>query len=300
MGTKRRIGFIGVGKMGNPMARNLLKNGHSLRVYDMVPQARAALCRHGAEEAGSAMEAAKDAEVVISSIPDSPALEDVALGAQGVLKGAAEGTVYMDMSTVSPTLSDRVGAEAQAKGIAYLRAPVSGSVEAAEAGILTILCSGPIDAYHKCKDILDILGQKVFHVGEGSEALYLKLLINMMVGVTSAVTAEALAFGKKGGLDWETMIDMINSSVIASPLIGFKAQMMKDREFSAAFSVWQMSKDFDIALNAGRSMDMPMPLTSMVQQLYGAMKATGRAERDYFGLIELMEEMAGLKQATPK
>ena len=295
MGTKEKIGFIGVGKMGSPMARNLIKKGYSLRVYDILPEARAVFGELGAEVADSAMDAAKEAEVVISSIPDSPALEDVALGEQGVLAGAGEGTVYIDMSTVSPTLSDRVGEEAQKKGIAFLRAPVSGSVESATAGILTILCSGPEKAYEKCKDILDVLGQKVFHVGEGSEALYLKLLINMMVGVTSAITAEALTFGKKGGLDWEKMVDMINSSVIASPLIGFKAPMMKKRDFSAAFSVWQMSKDFNIALNEGRAMDMPMPLTSMVQQLFGAMKATGRGERDYFGLIELLEEMAGVK-----
>ena len=295
MGTKEKIGFIGVGKMGSPMARNLIKKGYSLRVYDIVPEARAVFGELGAEVADSAMAAAKEAEVVISSIPDTPALEDVALGEQGVLAGAGEGTVYIDMSTVSPTLFDRVSEEAQKKGIAFLRAPVSGSVESATAGILTILCSGPEKAYEKCKDILDVLGQKVFYVGEGSEALYLKLLINMMVGVTSAITAEALTFGKKGGLDWEKMVDMINSSVIASPLIGFKAPMMKKRDFSAAFSVWQMSKDFNIALNEGRAMDMPMPLTSMVQQLFGAMKATGRGERDYFGLIELLEEMAGVK-----
>ncbi len=295
MGAKKKIGFIGVGKMGNPMARNLIKNGYELKVYDVVPEARQVFADHGAEVVDSAMEASAGVALVISSIPDNPALEDVALGEKGVLAGAGEGTTYMDMSTVSPTLSDRVDEAARSKGVAYLRAPVSGSVEAAEAGILTILCSGPREAYDQCKDILDIMGAKVFHVGERSEALYMKLLINMMVGVTSAVTAEALAFGKKGGLDWDQMIDMIHSSVIGSPLIGFKAPMMKARDFTAAFSVWQMSKDFNIALNAGRDMDMPMPLTSLVQQLYGAMKATGRGQRDYFGLIELMEEMGGLK-----
>jgi 3-hydroxyisobutyrate dehydrogenase-like beta-hydroxyacid dehydrogenase len=295
MAEKKKIGFIGVGKMGNPMARNLIKNGYALKVFDVVPEARQVFADHGAEVVDSATEAATNVDLVISSIPDNPALEDVALGEKGVLAGAGKGTTYMDMSTVSPTLSDKVDEVAKSKGVSYLRAPVSGSVEAAEAGILAILCSGPRKAYEGCKDILDIMGAKVFHVGEKSEALYMKLLINMMVGVTSAVTAEALAFGKKGGLDWDQMIDMIHSSVIGSPLIGFKAPMMKSRDFTAAFSVWQMSKDFNIALNAGREMDMPMPLTSYVQQLYGAMKATGRAERDYFGLIELMEEMGGLK-----
>ena len=295
MNDKKKIGFIGVGKMGNPMARNLIDNGYALKVFDVVPEARQVFAEHGAEVVDSAMEAAIDVDLVISSIPDNPALEDVALGEKGVFAGAGKGITYMDMSTVSPTLSDKVDEVAKSKDVSYLRAPVSGSVESAEAGILTILCSGPREAYESCKDILDIMGAKVFHLGEKSEALYMKLLINMMVGVTSAVTAEALAFGKKGGLDWDQMIDMIHSSVIGSPLIGFKVPMMKTRDFTAAFSVWQMSKDFNIALNTGRDMDMPMPLTSYVQQLYGAMKATGRAERDYFGLIELMEEMGGLK-----
>jgi 3-hydroxyisobutyrate dehydrogenase-like beta-hydroxyacid dehydrogenase len=132
-----------------------------------------------------------------------------------------------------------------------------------------------------------LLGQKVFHVGEGDEARYMKLLVNMMVGITSAMTAEALVFGEKGGLDWSQMIDTINNSVIASPLIGFKVQLLKDRDYKPMFTATQMAKDFDLALDTG--------ITALARQLYGSMKATDKGGFDYFGIVALFEEMAGLK-----
>jgi 3-hydroxyisobutyrate dehydrogenase-like beta-hydroxyacid dehydrogenase len=228
-------------------------------------------------------------------IPDDPALEAVAAGPQGIFRSARQDMIYIDMSTVSPAASARIANIAEEKGVRYLRAPVSGSTESAVSAALTILVSGPEDAFVQCRPIFDILGQKVFHVGPDDQARYLKLLVNMMVGVTSAMTAEALIFGKRGGLNWHQMIDIINNSVIASPLIGFKAQLLKERNFSPAFTAAQMAKDFDIALDTGRKMDIPLPLTALVRQLYGAMKATGKAELDYFGLLAQMEEMAGIK-----
>ena len=294
MVKKEKIGWIGLGKMGNPMARNLIKAGYGLTVYDIVPHAGEALAEHGATVVGSAVEVASAGDVVVSIIPDDHALKEVALGPTGVFKGAKTGTTYIDMSTTSPEASHRVAKEAEGKGITYLRAPVSGSTEFAESGSLTILCSGPKAGYEQCQDIFDVLGQKHFHVGEGEEARYLKLLINMMVGITSAMTAEALVFGKKGGLGWDQMVDMINSSVVGSPLIGFKTQLLKERKFPPAFTTIQMAKDFDLALDTGKALDIPMPLTALTRQLYGAMKATGKGELDYFGLASLMEEMAGI------
>jgi len=295
METKLKIGFIGLGKMGNPMSKNLLKAGYPLTVYDCDHSATEKLGQEGATIACSAHSLAEEVDVIISSIPDDNAMEDVAFGRRGIFHGAKAGTIYIDMSTISPKLSARVGETAQSKNVLYLRAPVSGSTESAEAGILTIMVSGPQEAYDRCKVIFDILGQKVFHVGSGDEARYLKLLVNIMVGVTSAVTAEALIFGQRGGLDWNQMIDIINNSVVASPLIGFKTEMLKKRKFPAAFSVAQMSKDFDLTLEAGQALDIPLPLTSLTRQLYGMLKATARGEFDYFGLVTLMEEMAGAK-----
>jgi 3-hydroxyisobutyrate dehydrogenase-like beta-hydroxyacid dehydrogenase len=295
MGAKQKIGWIGVGKMGNPMSKNLMKEGYSVAVFDIVPEAMDALAEKGAKVAGSAAEVAAEVDLVISMIPDDRALEDVSMGPKGVFKGIGTGATYIDMSTVSPIISARVSEGAEDKGIKYLRAPVSGSTEAAEKASLTIMASGPQDAYDQCEDIFKLLGQKVFHVGDGDEARYMKLLVNMMVGITSAMTAEALTFGEKGGLDWSQMIDTINNSVIASPLIGFKVQLLKDRDYSPMFTATQMAKDFDLALDTGKAMDIPMPITALTRQLYGSMKATEKGEFDYFGIVALFEEMAGLK-----
>jgi len=295
MGIKEKIGWIGLGKMGNPMSKNLLKAGYPLTVFDIVPATTEELAESGAKVADSSKGVAAEADVIISMIPDDVALEDVSIGPKGAFQGAKTGAVYIDMSTVSPGMSARVAEAAEKKGIKYLRAPVSGSTQFAESAALTVLASGPKEAYDQCKDIFHVLGQKCFHVGKGDEARYLKLLVNMMVGITSAMTAEALTFGKRGGLDWTQMIDIINNSVVASPLIGFKIQLLKDRDFSPAFTTAQMAKDFDLALDAGRAMNSPMPITALTRQLYGTMKATGKGEFDYFGLIALMEEMAGIK-----
>jgi len=295
MNTKPNLGWIGLGKMGNPMSTQLLKAGYKLTVYDVAPSAMRPLTEKGATSANSAAEVAERADTVISMIPDDAALEAVAAGPQGILESAGPDLIYIDMSTVSPAASARVGKIAAGKNIQYLRAPVSGSTESAVGATLTIMVSGPEDAFARCRPIFEKLGQKVFHVGPDEQARYLKLLVNMMVGITSAMTAEALVFGQRGGLDRHQMIDIINNSVIASPLIGFKAQLLKERDYSPAFTAAQMAKDFDLALDTGRTMDIPLPLTALVRQLYGAMKATGKAELDYFGLLAQIEEMAGVK-----
>lgn len=295
MSPKDKIGWIGLGKMGNPMSRNLLKAGYPLTVYDIVNESSMKLAELGANVAGSPMELATEVDVIISMIPDDAALQEVFMGQNGIFQGVTGDVLYIDMSTVSPIISSHVGELAKEKGIKYLRAPVSGSTESAETATLTILVSGDKETHELCKGIFDALGQKCFHVGEGDEARYLKLLLNMMVGITSAMTAEALTFGKRGGLDWNQMVEVINNSVVASPLIGFKVQLLKDRSFSPAFTASQMAKDFDLALDTGRSMDIPMPITALTRQLYGAMKAMGKGGLDYFGLVALMEEIAGIK-----
>jgi 3-hydroxyisobutyrate dehydrogenase-like beta-hydroxyacid dehydrogenase len=295
MNTKQNLGWIGVGKMGAPMATHLLKAGYKLTVFDIVPAAMKALVDQGANPAESPLEVAEQADIIISMIPDDAALEEISTGSQGIFQGSTQGIIYIDMSTVSPAVSARIGEIAEKKGIQYLRAPVSGSTESAVNASLTILASGPKDTFDQCRDILEKLGQKVFYVGPGDQGRYLKLLVNMMVGITSAMTAEALVFGKRGGIEWDQMIDIINNSVVASPLIGFKVQLLKERGFAPMFTAAQMAKDFDLALDTGRKTDTPMPLTALTRQLYGAMKATGKGELDYFGMVALMEEMAGIK-----
>jgi len=296
MADKQKIGWIGLGKMGIPMSQNLLKAGYPLTVYNRTKEKTKELAGAGAKVADSIKTLAAGVDVVISMISDDPVLEAVSKGEGGAFEGAKSGNIFIDMSTVSPAASARVAAVADKKGIKYLRAPVSGSTALAQAATLTIFASGPKDAYEKCVDIFGSMGQKSFHVGNGEEARYLKLVLNMMVGLTSAMTAEALTFGERGGMDWKTMIEIVNNSVVASPLVGYKAQMLKDRNFAPAFTAAQMAKDFDLALETGRANNVPMPLTSMTRQFLGTMKATGKGELDFFGYVTLLEEMAGLKK----
>jgi 3-hydroxyisobutyrate dehydrogenase-like beta-hydroxyacid dehydrogenase len=295
MSDKKRIGWIGLGKMGVPMSKNLVKKGYSVTVYNRTKEKTKELVAEGAKVADSPKALAADSDVIISMISDDPALEEVSIGKNGAFEGAKSGAIYIDMSTVSPVSSTKVAEAAAKKGIKYLRAPVSGSTVLATSGSLTIFASGPKDAYDQCTEIFGAMGQKVFHVGNGDEARYLKLLLNMMVGITSAMAGEALIFGEKGGMDWNQMIDIIGASVVASPLIGYKAQMLKSRNFAPAFTIDQIAKDFDIALETGKAANVPMPITALARQFFGALKAKGKGNLDFFGLVTLLEEFAGIK-----
>ena len=296
MADKQKIGWIGLGKMGVPMSQNLIKKGYTLTVYNRTKDKTKALADAGAKVVDSPKAAASGADVIISMISDDPALEAISYGPNGAFEGAKSGAIFIDMSTVSPVASAKVADAAKAKGIKYLRAPVSGSTVLATAGTLTVFASGPKDAYDKCVDILSSMGGKVFHVGTGEEARFLKLVMNMMVGLTSAMAAEALTFGEAGGMNWEQMIDIVNASVAASPLFGYKAAMLKSRNFGPAFTVGQMAKDFDIMLDTGRSKNVPMPITSLVRQFWGAMIAKGSGGQDFFSLVTLLEDLAGMKK----
>jgi 3-hydroxyisobutyrate dehydrogenase-like beta-hydroxyacid dehydrogenase len=295
MREKPKIGWIGLGKMGNPMCKNLIKAGYPMTVCDTAPGKTAELARYGAEVSDSAKTLAAGVDVIISMIPDDPALEDVCIGPNGAFHGVREGAIYIDMSTVSPIASSRIGQVAQKKRIDYLRAPVSGSTEFAAAGTLTILASGPWNAYDTCHPILSVLGKKLLYVGTEEESRYLKVLVTMMVSTTAAITAEALVLGERGGVDWKQMIDAINDSVVGSPLIGFKSPVLKDRDFAPAFTVVQMIKDLKIIMDTGNSLGVSIPITALVRQLYEAMNATGKGDLDYFGLVTLMEDLAGIR-----
>jgi 3-hydroxyisobutyrate dehydrogenase-like beta-hydroxyacid dehydrogenase len=295
MSEKQKIGWIGLGKMGIPMSKNLVKKGYSVTVYNRTKEKTKELAAEGAKVADSPKSLAANVDVIISMISDDAVLEAVSIGKDGAFEGAKSGAIYIDMSTVSPVSSAKVAEVATKKGIKYLRAPVSGSTVLASAGTLTIFASGPKDAYDQCADIFGSMGQKVFHVGNGDEARYLKLLLNMMVGITSLMAGEALTFGEKGGMDWSQMIDIIAASVVASPLIGYKAQLLKSRNYAPAFTIEQMAKDFDIALETGKSTNVPMPVTALARQFFGAMKAKGKGGLDFFGLVTLLEDLAGIK-----
>jgi 3-hydroxyisobutyrate dehydrogenase-like beta-hydroxyacid dehydrogenase len=295
MSGKETVGFIGLGRMGNPMSRNLLRAGCRLRVYDIAEPRVAALVQAGAEAAHSCLDAACGADVVISMILDDAALEAVALGPEGVLQGARAGTVHVDMSTVSPMASARVARAAEANGIQYLRAKVSGSIKPATEGTLTIFASGPRDAYDRCLDIFGAMGKLVYYVGAGEEAIYLKLVHSIMVGITAAMVGEAFTFGERGGTDWQQMIEVINHSALRSVLFDYKAPLLQDREYSNPQSTVDVAaKDIDLALATAKEMDIPLPITALVREFLRSMQARGQGNLDFIGIVTLFETMAGL------
>jgi len=293
MGEK--VGFIGLGTMGQPMAGRILGGGFPLTVWNRTAAKTADLVKKGAKAANSPKEVAAQSDIFVSMIADGPALEAITFGESGVEAGVKSGSVFIDMSTVDPEASKRVAKAVELKEAKMLRAPVSGSTVLAGQGTLTILASGDKAAFDRCQPVFALMGQKIFHVGTGDEARYLKLVLNMMVGTTTQMLAEAVTFGKKAGLEWKQMLDIISASVVGSPLVNYKAGPIKDRIFKPAFTASLMAKDFDLALKAGSEMGVAMPTIGLVRQFYGMMKATGRGELDFSALILLMEELAGIK-----
>jgi 3-hydroxyisobutyrate dehydrogenase-like beta-hydroxyacid dehydrogenase len=298
MTRKVRVGFIGLGKMGSLMSKRLLDAGYQMIVYDVFIEKARELGVLGAQVADSAKAVAREADVTLLSIPGDPELIEVCLGAKGVLEGAKPDTTLVDLSTVTPVASAQVARVAEQKGVKYLRAPVSGSTTLAAKGQISIFVSGDKAAYQACEAIFNELAKSVTYVGPKEEAKYLKLLINMMIATSAQMMAEALTFGERANIDWKTMLDVISQSAVASPLIGYKIKPLLERDFTPAFTVKQMEKDVDYALETGRQMGVAMPLTSLVRQFLAAAEATGKGNMDFFSLLLLMEEMAGInKQA---
>jgi 3-hydroxyisobutyrate dehydrogenase-like beta-hydroxyacid dehydrogenase len=289
-----RIGWIGAGKMGGPMSRRLVAAGAALKVYDPVAANVAAVVDAGGAAGSSNRDVAEGADIVVSMIPNDAVLRDVTLGGEGIFSVMAESSVFIDMSTVSPETSRDVAAAAESAGIAYLRAPVSGSTALAEAGTLTIMVSGPEATAMRCAPLFSEMGAKHFYLGDSEQARYLKLVINLLVGTTGAVLAEALTLGRKGGLDWAQMLDVIGASAIASPYIQYNVEPLKARDFSPLFSASQMVKDSRLICEAGAAAGVPMAIGEAMLQIFKDTVDAGHAEDNMTAAVRVIEERAGL------
>jgi 3-hydroxyisobutyrate dehydrogenase-like beta-hydroxyacid dehydrogenase len=296
MSTLPVLGFIGIGRMGLPMTANLLRAGFTVHAYDILPERVDLVSALGAIPAPSVAAVAVEADIILSMIMDDTVLEAVALGEKGVLSAAKSGAIFADMSTVSPVASQKVATAAAACGVHYLRAKVSGSVKPAEEGALTIFASGPRQAFDACAEVFQALGTHQYYVGEDEEAIYLKLVHSIMVGITAAMIGEAFAFGERGGTDWVQMIDVINNSALNSVLFDYKAPLLRARAYEGQqSSVDIAAKDIDLALKAANQLRIPMPLTSLVREFMRSMQARDRGDMDFIGIVTLFEEMAGLQ-----
>lgn len=291
-----RIGWIGLGKMGEPMALNLVRAGRDLTVWNRSAGRCEPLCAAGARVAVDIPALAECVDILFVSVADDTALRQVALGDGGALAHMAPASLLIETSTVSVALSAEIAAAAEARGIRYLRAPVSGSVLLANAGTLGMLVSGPREAFEAVLPVLGLITGRQLYAGDGEQARVLKLSVNMMVGLIAAMTGEAMAFCLKNGVDRATTVDGIAASVAASPLFGYKADALKARDFTAKFSVEQIAKDFDLALSAGRAEDVPMPLTALVRQGWASLVATGQGGEDFFICTETAIRAAGVDE----
>jgi len=288
------IGFVGIGRMGSPMARFMLQAGLKLTVCDPNPEMVKKAVSHGATAAASIADCARASDVVFSSLPNDAILRDAALGDGGIVANLKSGGIYVDTSTVSPAISAEIAQAAGKRGLQYVRMPVSGNSNSAEAGELTALVSGPLDAWKKIESLVEKFSVARVYVGDTEQARSMKLVINLVVANTATVLAEALALGRKGGLEWSTMLDGLSASTVGSPWIKAKAKLLKTRDFTPTFTPDQLSKDIDLMLDAGDALGIPMQITSATRQMMKATNGDGYAQEDFIAVVKMLERLSGL------
>ncbi len=286
-----KLHVAGAGKMGLPMARHLRDGGHEVSVSD-PDAARLRLAREAGLRTCEPGEGMAAADLVLSSLPDDAAL--LAVGEQ-VARHARRNALYMDTSTVSQHASARVAQACDSAGVRYLRATVSGNNHMAEAAQLTVMASGPRAAYDEVQPLLRLLGPAQFWLGEGEQARLMKLVVNLMIAQTSAMLAEALALGRKGGLDWDDMFAVLTASAVASPILKAKALQLASHDFTPTFTVEQMIKDLGLILDAAARSNVPLPQTAATLQAMQAAVAQGHGAEDYAAIIKPAARAAGLE-----
>ena len=290
------IGFIGIGKMGAPMAQNLLKAGYQLVVYDLREQAIESLAKAGAEKASSAQNLASRSSIVITMLPASPDVEAVVLGPQGVIDGAKPGDMVIDMSSSYPTSTKMIWERLAAKGIRMLDAPVSGGTEGARDATLAIMVGGEEKDYEECHPILEVMGQNIYYLGKIGAGHTVKALNNLCSACSMVITSEALVVATKLGLSPDKVIDAINSSSGRSWSSQVKfPNFVLNNAFNSGFTIGLMNKDLEMATRLGRELHIPMFVGAMVQQLYSYAVGQGRGNDCSSGIVKIIEDWGGVK-----
>jgi len=292
------IGFIGLGIMGQPMALNLIKAGHKLAVYNRTTAKAAALQAAGARAASSPADAARDANVVMIIVSDTAAVEEVVAGKGGILESLRAGTLVIDSSTISPTVSRKMACLVAGKGASWLDAPVTGSKHGAEKGELTFMMGGDRAAFDRALPILQVLGKKHIYCGSHGLGLSAKLAQNTIQATMIEVFCEGFVLATKAGVRPETMLEIIQSSLARAALTDFKAPFIFKGDFTPYFPLKLMHKDLELAAEAGYAQGVPMPALAAVKEVYMAAKAQGKGDLDYAAIITFLEELAGVKVRT--
>lgn len=290
---KVQVGFVGLGIMGRPMARNVLAAGFEVVVYDLIADAVNDLVAAGAVAANSPAEVATASDVVLLCLPDSPDVEAAMTGRQGLLAGARSGQIFVDMSTISPVTARTLAAKAAAQGVILLDAPVSGGQVGAANGTLSIMVGGDADALERVRPVLAAMGKTILHLGESGAGQVAKACNQLVIAVTIEAVAEAMVLASKAGVDPAKVRAALLGGYANSRVLEGHGERFLERNFTAGFRTRLQYKDLNIALDAGRVYGAPMPATALVHQLYGAMMARGEGDLDHSALITLIEELAG-------
>ncbi|HHV94827.1 MAG TPA: 2-hydroxy-3-oxopropionate reductase [Firmicutes bacterium] len=288
----QKLGFIGLGIMGKPMAKNLLKAGYELVVYDINEEPVKELVELGAKPGASSKDVAERSEVVITMLPNSPEVREVALGKNGIIEGAKPGTIVIDMSSISPIASQEIAAELAKRGITMLDAPVSGGEPKAIDGTLAIMVGGPKDAFEKVKDILLCMGSSAVLVGDIGSGNVTKLANQIIVALNIAAVSEAMVLAVKAGTDPEKVFQAIRGGLAGSTVLDAKMPMILERNFKPGFRIELHIKDLLNALETAHSVGVPLPLASQVLEYMQALKVDGKAKDDHGGLIQFYEKLA--------
>jgi 2-hydroxy-3-oxopropionate reductase len=293
------IGFIGLGIMGKPMAKNLLRAGHRVIVYDIVPSGMDDVASAGAEKGASPKDVASRADIVITMVPDGPEMEQAILGPGGVIEGARKGATVVDMSSISPMVAQRVGAALEAKGIEFLDAPVSGGEPKAIDGTLAIMVGGKREVFDKMEPILKTMGATVTLTGKVGAGNVTKLANQIMVAVNIAGMGEALALATKAGLDPEVVFNAVKAGLAGSTVLNVKGPMVYSRNFKPGFRIRLHQKDLRNALLAAESLKVSLPLTSAVQNMLIALMNNGKGDLDHSAIVQITEEASAVEVKKP-
>ena len=289
-----KIGFIGLGIMGRPMSKNLLKAGYSLMVLDYNESAVKELVALGASSAPNASEIAKQCDAVITMLPNSPHVKAVALGEGGIVEGAYPGLTFIDMSSIDPMASKEIGAALAEKGVDMLDAPVSGGEPKAIDGTISVMVGGKKATFDHYYDLMKAMAGSVVYVGELGAGNVTKLANQVIVALNIAAMSEAMILATKAGVSTELVYQAIRGGLAGSTVLDAKAPLVMDRKFDPGFRIELHIKDLMNALNAAHSLSVPLPLTSQVMEIMQALKADGLEKEDHCSIIKYYEKIANI------
>jgi 2-hydroxy-3-oxopropionate reductase len=297
---KPKIGFIGLGIMGKPMAGHLINAGYELTVHNRSQAAVDELVAKGANASRSPKEVAQSSDIVITMLPDSPDVELVALGENGIVEGAHDGLIFVDMSTIAPSVTTAIGEALAAKGVKSLDAPVSGGDVGAQNAALSIMVGGDEDTFNTVKPLFDVMGKSAILCGPLSSGQTVKACNQILVAVTIAGVSEALTLGAKAGVDPLKIVQVLSGGLARCGVLENRGERMVNGDFDPGFRIRLHYKDLNIVQKTGNDFGVPLPVTSEVFELFKTAMVKGRGELDHSGLLTVVEDMSDIQARTGK